>query len=326
MVFHTCLLATLFLATTVASDSGQYRANEARVNAIAANPQAIGPKEIEFLSAHSYFHQAIKALSEASTPEARAALQTAAFAGNQYAARLFVRGLTNKLEGLKLLDSKSPEVQLIALRGMLGPTVSARVVLDRRAWEVVTNLLMSEKLEWRSQATWVVFQSDGPEVTAEEKAKALVASMSTTLQTPEAARKIAPVNEQYHEEWPSGHYVLSKQAKCLGTLKGVPLPYLRRASTEASGLVAEFLLVARGFAGDAEAKPELERLLQTSRPRVRLSALEAYSSLAGKDDVPFLQSLLTDPFCRTNYFEQPYYPVRARAEYLIKRLGENTGN
>lgn len=280
MVFPTCLLAAFVFATTAASEIGQYRANEARVNAIAANPQAIGPKEIEFLCAHSYFHQAIKALSEAGTPEARAALQTAALAGNQYAARLFIRGLTNKLEGLKLLESKSPEVQAIALRGLLGSHGTDRVILDRGEWDIIKGILNAENLEHRGLATRVTSAASSSEVPVAEKAQALAESMRTTLSSPEAPKASGDGSFVYSYSCPLGERVLVEQALALGGLgrgdsNGVIRELVAALSPAEPELVREGMMIARFLAGDHTLRGEVHRIATNSPSgRLRMAVLE----------------------------------------------------
>lgn len=264
MAFRTWLLATLVFTTTAASDSGPYRTNEARVKAIAANPQAIGLKEIEFLSAHSYFHQAIKALSEASAPEARAALQAAAIGGNQYAARLLVRGLTNKDEGLKLLDSKSPEVQAIALRGLLGSHGIGPVSLDREAWEIVKSVLHSEDLELRRIATRITALDSGAAVPVTERAKAIAASMTTTLSSPDARKDSRYGGEDWSYAFPLGEGVLAEQAVALGWMKGVTKEMLEALTPPGLGLVREAMVIVRFNAGDQTVRGELHQVLTNS--------------------------------------------------------------
>jgi hypothetical protein len=89
-VVATLLAVGCWTRAAIGEDFNQYRVDEARVKAIAANPKAIGTKEIEFLVTHLYFHESVQALSDAGTDEARAALWRIALGGGTSTPRVYL--------------------------------------------------------------------------------------------------------------------------------------------------------------------------------------------------------------------------------------------
>lgn len=262
----------------VGADSNQYRADEARVKAIAANPEAIGEKELAFLMSHLYYPESITAIAKAKTPAAHAALWKLALDGRDgsfNSAYALVETMTNKLEALKLLASKSPEVQTIALRGIMGPAGIDPVTLDGGGWVVVRQTLSSDSLELRRWAAKVTARDSGREVAVAEKAARIAESMATTLALKDAQKVVGAGGFAYSYVCPLGEDVLAEQAIALGWMKGVTRKMLAGLPPAGPGLAFDGMVIARSIAGDLTMHGELHRVL-TNPPsgRLRMAALD----------------------------------------------------
>jgi hypothetical protein len=259
-------------------DFRQHEADQARIKAMTTNLPAVGDREIVFLMSRLYFRESIEILTKLDTEAAHTALWQIALAGgngSQTAAYTLIRRMTNKVEGAKLLTSKSPEVQGIALRGLLGTHGVSPVTLDRAAWELVKPTLTCSNLDTRSAAASVTGRDSGNEVSAEEKAQVFVASMRTTLKSPEAQKPITFWDYTWLYPCLLGEDVLAKQAIALGWMKGVTKEMLAPLTPAEPGPVREAVVIARFIAHDPTVRAELHQLLTNSPSgRLRMAALE----------------------------------------------------
>jgi hypothetical protein len=283
------VLCALALAASGA-DWSQYRQNEARVKAIAANPEAIGEKELAFLMSHLYYPESITAIIKAHTAAAHAALWKLALDGRDgsfNAAHVLVERMTNKLECLKLLASRSSEVQAVALRGMSG------CGLDRGAWQGVKALLNSDSLELRKAAAHVTGNDVGQEVAAREKAEALVRALSELRSLPGAEKRAWFPLASPHEDLPCLAVEVA-YAEITSALRNPRLAVsawdLRQMTPSDDGTVRDCLLIVRAARGDGSVKPELRRIvLEHPSAVVRLQALAAFDSIGTWEDLPLMK-------------------------------------
>jgi hypothetical protein len=315
------------------ADWNQYRENEARVKAIAANPEGIGDKELQFLMSHLYYPDSITAITKAQTPEARAALWQMALGGgngSQTAAYALIKRMTNKLERLKLLDSKSPEVQALALRGMAG------CALDRRAWEVVKSFLLSDSLELRRRAAYVTSNDSGDEVGAREKAEALVQALSGLESLPGADKRVWFPVASPHADLPCGaaEYAWARLTSALMSPRlAVSVAALRELTPGEDGMIRDCLIIARASRGDESAKLDLRRIVREQTASVvRFTALGAFALAGALDDLAVLEEVAQkDPALIKNWMPptsvspedgipRDYYPLRERAREVIRTI------
>ena len=314
------------------ADWSQYRENEARVKAIAANPEAIGDKELQFLMSHLYYPDSITAITKVQTPAAHAALWQMALGGgngSQAAAYTLIKRMTNKTEAVKLLASKSQEVQAIALRSMVGSP------LDRTSWALVKEVLVSDSLEVRRDAACVAGNDSGKQVSALEKAQVLIQAMTGLESLPGAKEQvgyedlICTQSEITHFEFAQA--LLSRRLDLNPEM-------LRLSTPREPGTMRDFLLIARARRGEDAVKEELRRIVrQAVSPLLRLQVILALTLAGTAEDVPVLEEVAQDdPAVVRNWLPhtyvspadgipKDYYPLRERAKQAIKAIQTHTG-
>lgn len=299
--------ASLFIIawSAIGFDENRYREDEARVKAIASNPEAIGDNDLHFLMSHLYYPDSITAITKAQTPAANAALWRLALeggGGSQTAAYALKKRMTNKLDNVKLLASKSPEVQTIALRGMLGTYGTDSVELDRAVWGVLKDVLDSNNLEHRRLVTRVIAKSRGTEVTMEEKVKALAASMLTTLTVPDATNTFWRVDWAWRYSCPLGEDVLVAHVDAMrGIMRGeggsTGRELLATLTPPDRGVVRDAMMLSRFVPGDETLRSEVHRIA-TNCPSgpLRLTALGClFQNVTEADRACLERVAATDP-------------------------------
>ena len=295
---------------------------------------------------HKYRNQAIEVLSRTQCQESREYLLTLALSSSdKYAAIVYLEYSGDSSAAQNLLQSTDSEIQLVALRGLMGSHGIDPVALDRAEWEVVKGLLISDSLELRRWATKVTARDSGTAVPVGEKAARIVASMLTTLTSLEAQNQSGYGSEGWSYSFPLGEGVLAEQAVSLGGMgrkegKEEIRELLADLTPPAPRLVREGMMIARFLAGDHTLRGEVHRIA-TNCPsgRLRMVALEqalnfrtvtetdreclervaADDPLEGKPGSHY--AYVTGDTSLENVREAKIYPARNLAKRTLKRLG-----
>lgn len=203
--------------------------------------------------------------------------------------------------------------------------------------QTTTQWLFAGIIEWRLQATLVVSESGGTEVTMEEKVRALAASMATTLTLPEARKQGTAGEFSWSYPCPRGEDVLAEQGARLGGMKGVKPELLATLTPPEPGLVREAMIIARFIAGEQAMRGDLHRILTNSPSgRMRMAALDGlFHTVTEADRACLEQVAAADPLEGKPGFERTYlnetvirdgkgdakiHPARIQAEWCLKAL------
>ena len=168
--------------------------------------------------------------------------------------------------------------------------------------------------------------ADPGEAYAREKVSAIIKSIGTIKQLPEA-------NQPFPNPLAHGtiaDHISARFIDALGQMKGAS-SYLRDITSKAKGEAQWCVLIARAKRGDTSVKEELYKIIRNlNAGLMRAWAAGAFQHIGTLGDLSFLQELVeTDPLSVEVYKklrrlgEKPtekFYPVRFRAQLAIKKI------
>jgi hypothetical protein len=306
----------------------QVELDEAIADIAAMGDQVIEPMMDKIRQDHglSFQHRTVRVLKAIGTPKAQEALLDIALGrdpnkgtGSRWAAVNYIESLQDKSDARKLLVSKRPDILSSSLLAMKGVTI------DDELLERLEELLESKSWFLRID-TAMVMGADPVKAYAREKVSAIIKSMGTIKELPEA-------NQPFPNPLAIGtiaDHIRARFIDALGQMKGAN-SYLRDITSKVKGEAQWCVLIARAKRGDTSVKGELYNIIRNlNAGLMRAWAAGAFQHIGTPEDLSFLQELTeTDPLSVEVYKklrrpnEKPtemFYPVRFRAQLAIKSI------
>lgn len=282
-------------------------------------------------------YQACRALGELGTPGAQAALLEVALgkkgaAQHKWAARCYVRSLSNKRAARRLLEAPNPEVVAIGLLAL----AKDQAPIDGDLFADLKPLLRSNKGYVR-QCCARLIRASPLQVSGREVAREVIASLGSVSTVDHADEPWSFANDLWAEYTVAG-MTYRDLIRALACAKAITLQHLTELTPRTPGVVRDCVLIARAWRDDSSVRLELYRIARkVEHPNLRGAALYAFSWIGTVEDLPFLQTVAaTDPY-RVKLSEdekhvlQVYlpagaavpnyvYPNRSQAENVIRRI------
>jgi len=239
-------------------------------------------------------HRIIVVLAKIGTLKAQQELLKIALAEDRparahafWAARNLVEIAPDKGQIISLLEADDERVISVALSHLPGVGIDSSVLSSMRRFLQANEYHPAVNLAIRTKAA-IVLASDKSEVLLPERIIALVESIRTVDDMPQAADPFQDTGGTLADMM--YHYHIDALTK----MKGVDR-YLRDATRELTGNARSVVIVARALRGDESVKHELRELLMdsqmTARTSLRYGAARALGYVGTKDDLPFLEQL-----------------------------------
>jgi len=303
-----------------AQRQARFAAFDAQINAATDELAAMGDGIIDRLVREYHKpigapgHQIIVVLAKIGTPRARERLLDIATAEHtprraylaSWAARNLVKISPNKEQIIPLLKSDDPDVLCIALQHLPGVSVDERLLGELRGFLQSTEYHPVVNFTLRMHAASVL-ATDGSSTLTAERVGAIVDSIRTVENMPEAHERLQPdaagtlADLMYH-------YLIDALTKTEGAT-----PFLRDAVQDLLAEPRAVVVVALALRGDSQVKHELRQLLREPRMVARITirghAARAMGIIGTKEDIDFLEQLSQDDPLEVINFHGPVFEM-----------------
>ncbi len=278
----------------------------------------------------AYCSRVITSLSIIDTPASRKAMLKLALDGGhkddrgliRSAARAYIRLLPDKAGAKCLLAASDSDVVTQAIGHLRGEPI------DKPMLARLLELMRTGDHNMRFQVVQNFGQDPGGKFIT-EKVAAIVKAIPKIAGMPEADKTAWPAN------WTKAELRYRLYFDALSKLTNPPEPIDKALAAAKEGdAVWRCLVLARGLAGDAKARPGLRKILADAKAGTfRVWACEALGKIGSAEDLPLLrETAAKDPMqrkCRGHMVPRSkefFHPVREAAGRAIKLIEEGKGD